>query len=66
MSTFDSKNAKNKSYRMPFNVKKCKLFHFSFPKFKLSDLPWGPINRGIGVEQCVKIDEFAKCLQVFK
>jgi len=26
--TFGGKNLKNKSYRMPFIVKKCKLFHF--------------------------------------
>ena len=25
---FGGKNSKNKSYRMPFIVKKCKLFHF--------------------------------------
>jgi len=36
---FGSKNPKNKSYRMPFIVKKCKLFHFSFPKIKHSDMP---------------------------
>lgn len=30
---------------MPFNVKKCKLFHFYFPIFKHSSMPRAPIVR---------------------
>jgi hypothetical protein len=63
---FCGKNPKNKSYRMPFNVKKCKLFHFSFPKIKHSDRPRAPIISRLSVEHCVKSTDFAKCLQVFK
>ena len=63
---FCGKNPKNKSYRMPFNVKKCKLFHFSFPNFKHSDPPRGPINSGFtwnNLQKTPFLPNVYKCLR---
>ena len=62
---FCGKNPKNKSYRMPFIVKKCKLFRFIFPKFKHSRLPRGPIIWGFAWNNSTKgskMPNVYKCL----
>jgi hypothetical protein len=65
VTSFCGKNPKNKSYRMPFNVKKCKLFHFSFPKFKHSDTSRGVVIKEFAWNNPSKTPFSVKCLQVF-
>jgi hypothetical protein len=51
---------------MPFIVKKCKLFHFSFPKIKHSDRPSAPIMRAFAWNIMLKppfLPNVYKCLR---